>query len=155
MFARILQFGSAGVEFFFVLSCFIISYAHRADIGRPAALPSFVWRRAIRIYPAYWMVFLGVAALVFSVPAFKEGLPQGGIVWIKSLLLVPQDPIVVGGTGAPLIIVAWSLRYELVFYVAFGLFIISLLVGLAVSGPPQSGGLRVPARQTSPLFLSA
>jgi peptidoglycan/LPS O-acetylase OafA/YrhL len=41
------------------------------------------------------------------------------IVLLKSLLLLPQDSKVVGGTGAPVLIVAWSLQYEIIFYATF------------------------------------
>lgn len=50
---RLFRFGSAGVEFFFVLSGFIIMYAHQKDIGRPDALAYYARRRAVRIYPSY------------------------------------------------------------------------------------------------------
>ena len=44
-------FGGSGVDFFFVLSGFIILFAHRADIGQKKKLKNFVIKRAIRVYP--------------------------------------------------------------------------------------------------------
>ena len=49
--------GWFGVNFFFVLSGFIIFFAHAKDIGRPGRLTAYLWRRFSRVYPAYW-VFL-------------------------------------------------------------------------------------------------
>ncbi|NBQ54213.1 MAG: acyltransferase, partial [Proteobacteria bacterium] len=54
-----------GVDFFFVLSGFIILHAHMDDIGRPARLGRYLWRRAVRVYPIYWICLtLSVGALV-------------------------------------------------------------------------------------------
>jgi exopolysaccharide production protein ExoZ len=64
-------------------------------------------------------------------PAFREAIPQEISVLANALLLVPQDPQVLGGTGAPVIIVAWSMQYELVFYILFGIFIFNARVGAA------------------------
>ncbi len=44
-------FGHAGVDFFFVLSGFIIMHAHATDIGKPERLSRYLWRRVTRIYP--------------------------------------------------------------------------------------------------------
>jgi len=59
------QFGHAGVDFFFVLSGFIIFFVHGKDIGKPSRLPHYVWRRFIRIYPVYWAVTLISIVLAF------------------------------------------------------------------------------------------
>lgn len=122
-----LPFGHAGVDFFFVLSGFIITTAHRDDVGRPARLGRFLWKRFVRIYPIYWVVFLAAFAgawriVDLSVPAF-----------VHALLLTP--------TGvAPVISVAWSLQWEVIFYLLFGALIlhpvlaVAALAGLLFSG---------------------
>jgi peptidoglycan/LPS O-acetylase OafA/YrhL len=46
-------FGESGVDFFFVLSGFIIFYVHGDDLGRPDRLGRYLWRRFSRIYPIY------------------------------------------------------------------------------------------------------
>jgi exopolysaccharide production protein ExoZ len=56
-FAIPFKFGSAGVEFFFVLSGFIIFAAHRNDISKPRRLTNYISKRVIRIYPTYWIIF--------------------------------------------------------------------------------------------------
>jgi peptidoglycan/LPS O-acetylase OafA/YrhL len=119
-FKRAFCFGDSGVEFFFVLSGFIITWVHRDDFGKPAALPAYISKRLIRIYPTYWVVFLSVFLLAWVSPALRAGLPNTSGVLLRSLLLVPQDPAVIGGTGAPVLIVAWTLQYEMVFYIIAG-----------------------------------
>ena len=114
----LLWFGYSGVDLFFVLSGFIIATTCRADLGRIAKLPRYLFRRAWRIYPTYW------AALILAAIFFEATSPEPLIraEWTTevtdTLLLLPQ-PIV------PRIVpVAWTLSYELMFYAAFGLLFI-------------------------------
>ena len=117
--------GEAGVAFFFVLSGFIITYIHAADFNHPERLFSYVRKRATRIYPTYWVIFTAVLLAAVSAPSLRGNLPPDVATFIKALLLLPQDKAVLGGTGAPVLDVAWSLQYELVFYAAFGVAIVS------------------------------
>lgn len=111
--------GRAGVEFFFVLSGFIITTAHWNDIGKPGRIGRFAWKRFVRIYPTYWVVFLITLAGAYKL------LGLSGAEIAKAMLLLPT------GT-APVISVAWSLQWELMFYILFGALILSpiLAVGL-------------------------
>jgi exopolysaccharide production protein ExoZ len=124
--------GSAGVAFFFVLSGFIIVLIHRQDFGRPAQLWSYLRKRLVRIYPTYLLIFGAVYGAGLLVPSFRDAMPTDVGVLVESLLLVPQDPAVVGGTGAPVIVVAWSLQYELVFYAMVALAIVHPLLCAAI-----------------------
>lgn len=130
------SFGSAGVEFFFVLSGFIIFTAHRKDLFQPKKLGSYLKKRFARIYPAYWIIFMGVFLMTMASSTLRSALPEDPIVILKSLLLYPQDKNVVGGSGAPIIIVAWTLQYEMFFYLTFALLIVSrslaILAGLSL-----------------------
>jgi hypothetical protein len=69
------RWGDAGVEFFFVLSGFIITSAHAGDISRPSRLIPYLQRRAIRIYPPYWIVFALVFLLALPFSATRATLP--------------------------------------------------------------------------------
>ncbi len=97
--------GQLGVQYFFVLSGFVMASAHHADFGHIRAVPKFWWRRACRIYPAYWL------ALIVPLVCLAPNL---GPMQLASMALL--NP---GHTGE-LIPAAWSLRYELAFYIMFG-----------------------------------
>jgi exopolysaccharide production protein ExoZ len=114
-FGNSLGFGHAGVDFFFVLSGFIIMHAHTADIGRPERLYRYMWRRVTRIYPVYWIVTLIQAIRAFFSADSAIRLAPSHIV--HSLLLLPE-------TTEPLVGVGWTLRSEMVFYLVFALAIL-------------------------------
>ena len=117
-------FGHAGVDFFFVLSGFIIFHVHGADLGQPAALRRYAARRAARIYPAYW----AATAAVLAAAAMSHGpaaLPGPGAL-LSALLLAP-------GASPPLG-VAWTLVHEAEFYLVFGLAVWDRRLGLLAAG---------------------
>ena len=120
-------FGIFGVDFFFVLSGFIIMYAHFDD-GHTANLAKrYAFKRLARIYPAYWPVGLAMIVLYALMPGLSA---SGGreISYVSSVLLLPAN-------GAPALSVAWTLVHELIFYGVFLLFYLSrrfLFGGLAV-----------------------
>ena len=126
-------FGDSGVEFFFVLSGFIITWAHFGEFGKPAGLLRYLRKRAVRIYPPYWIIFGMVYLLAQLSPALRSTVPHDYPALLKSLALLPQDPLVVGGNGSPVLIVAWSLQYEICFYALMGVFIVSRSLGALIS----------------------
>ncbi len=131
------QFGHAGVDLFFVISGFIITYVHHDDIGSPHRLGRYIARRFQRIYPLYW---IATAATLFLELAAGHGLPSISHV-LNSLSLQPF-------AGEPILGVAWTLQYEVTFYIVFGLAIwnrnlgfvlgviwLALIGTVAVAGP--------------------
>lgn len=132
-FDGLFAWGDAGVDFFFVLSGFLITTVHRDDFSRPRALPRYLFKRVVRIYPTYWIVCAAVCLSALAVPALRDALPSDPLVYAKALALWPQDPDVVGGTGSPILFVAWSLQYELMFYAVIAAFIVGRGVGVVVA----------------------
>jgi len=98
--------GPLGVAYFFVLSGFVMASNHAQDFGRLTAMPQFLWRRACRIYPMFWL------AMIFPIYCQFAVLKPEGIAQLLSLI-----PI---GT-AELLPPAWTLRYEVAFYLVFSL----------------------------------
>lgn len=127
------SFGHAGVEFFFVLSGFIITFVHWKDFGSPSRLPHYLKKRALRIYPAYWLVFAVVYFI--AIHAVTRPLAMTPEHLLDTLALLPQaspDPIV--GTTAQVLTVAWTLQYEVLFYILMAVFIVSRPAGALLAG---------------------
>ena len=129
-FGDFFHFGMAGVDFFFVLSGFIIGHVHGADVGHPERLGEYFWKRLSRVYPTYWAAMLPLIPVFFLFPHFGGGYERDPFVIARSILLLPdfaiQQQLVLG--------VAWSLTFELPFYLLFATFIVSRRLGLAVFG---------------------
>jgi len=108
--------GGFGVDFFFVLSGFIIAYIHGRDVGQSPRLGSYLRKRVARIYPPYWAVLAFIVPVYFLNPSFGEGTETQPGRLLSSILLTPHPE-------APVLPVAWSLRHEVLFYAAFALLI--------------------------------
>jgi exopolysaccharide production protein ExoZ len=117
----VFQFGHAGVDLFFVISGFIILFVHYGDIGRPGRLSRYVGRRFTRIMPTYW-VALGLT-IVLSLGGGHGLPPLFDLTWSATLLPSHDEP---------LLGVAWTLQYEIVFYAVFCLLIINRTLGISV-----------------------
>jgi exopolysaccharide production protein ExoZ len=125
-FGHFFEFGGAGVDFFFVLSGFIITHVHARDVGHPKQLGAYLWKRLTRIYPTYWAALLPLLPVFFLVPAFGTGRDRDPWNIVCSILLIPQS------AGGPILGVAWSLCYEVFFYSLFAILIVSRRWGIAV-----------------------
>jgi exopolysaccharide production protein ExoZ len=131
-FALPFAWGDAGVEFFFVLSGYLITSIHRRDFGQPRRLGRYITKRTVRIYPTYWIVCFVVTLAAVAFPTLRQALPSHVDTYLAGLTLVPLDPAVVGGTGSPILFVAWSLQYEMVFYAIVAVAILNRWAGYAV-----------------------
>jgi peptidoglycan/LPS O-acetylase OafA/YrhL len=116
------QLGSIGVDVFFVISGFIMSYisAPYAEARQPPS--DFLIRRLLRIYPMY--LFATVVTLAFlAAPAIRHGgaLPANfsGSRLVTSLAFIPSFDQ--GGEVQPIVGVGWTLSYEMYFYLALTL----------------------------------
>lgn len=105
-----------GVDFFFVLSGFIIAWVHWGDIGQPGRLRRYARNRFLRIYPPYWGILLPLCFLYFLFPNAGTPSQHDPVNVVFSVLLAPYpDPPILG--------VAWTLVHEMIFYAVFGLMI--------------------------------
>jgi len=101
-----LKIGAFGVDLFFVLSGFII--AHSAS----QRSRHFLAHRLIRVIPPYWIAT--TLAVLFTLPKLPASAAAGW--FLQSLFYLPGP----GGRPA-LIFVAWTLVYELAFYLLYWL----------------------------------
>jgi len=111
--------GDKGVDLFFVLSGFIITYVHSSDIGRPERFANYAFNRLSRIYPAVW-IMTAFALLVYAAGFGGADKAAKLSAWniIASALLLPQH-------ADALVNVTWTLKYELCFYAVFSLLLFS------------------------------
>ncbi len=113
--------GYAGVEIFFVLSGFIMVLVHRHQFGQPQHARAFMTRRIERIYPFFWVILTIVIAGRFA----TEGVLPSANEALRAVFLWPS-------AGEPIIEVAWSLTFEMMFYIVFSLLLLNLRLGFAV-----------------------
>lgn len=105
------RFGMVGVDLFFVLSGFIMTSMSVGKFGRGGEASRFLTRRFLRIYPVYWAWCLPILAVFLMFPGMvnsSHGRPD----LLRSFLLLPQHNL-------PLLLVAWTLVYEVFFYLVF------------------------------------
>ncbi len=117
--------GDAGVQFFFVLSGFIIYHVHRSDMGRSGRARRYLLKRIIRIYPIYILVTLVLTPFWAFIPAFGAAYHKELSSFIYSILLIPQSHL-------PNLGVAWTLTHEVMFYLLFALLIVNRRIGSLV-----------------------
>jgi len=118
--------GNLGVDFFFVLSGFIILFAHHKDMGSPQAWAPYLYKRFVRVFPIYWLysaVFVLLLALGFGTDA---RLPASAIDWLTSITLIRFS------SAPPPLEPAWTLFHEIAFYVTFSVLILSKRIGVMV-----------------------
>lgn len=144
-FGGLFQNFNVGVDFFFVLSGFIITWVHWRDIGVPERLGLYAWRRFVRVFPPYWGVVIPLIILYQLIPSAGLDSQRDPINIVFSLTLLPY-PL------APVLGVAWTLVREILFYTIFGLAILMggrwlwllPLWGIAIVAAQFSGELTYP-----------
>jgi peptidoglycan/LPS O-acetylase OafA/YrhL len=109
--------GFLGVDFFFVLSGFIILSSHFDDEKSVASMRGYGIKRFVRIFPPYWPVSIALLISYLLLPNLSQG-DRSGFSLLSSLLLLPD-------AQPPALSVAWTLIHEVLFYLIFCLFFIS------------------------------
>lgn len=118
---KIHALGNTGVDLFFVLSGYLI---YGTLIARPHDFFRFMTQRVERIYPAFVAVFVLYVALSFVFPSESKiptDLSNGLLYLLANFLLLPGIVSI-----EPMITVAWSLSYEMFFYLVMPLVVAGL-----------------------------
>ncbi len=114
---RIDHVGAAGVDLFFVISGFVMAMI----VARPGAFDGreFWIRRVARVVPAYWVITLVVFVLAWSMPSLFNSTTADLSTLLASLAFIALDHG--DGSTAPLLVVGWTLNYEIFFYAVVAL----------------------------------
>lgn len=123
-FYRLDDFGAIGVDLFFVISGFIISYVAGHYVGYKDG-GSFLKKRFLRINPVYYLA----SAIHFTVLCFigsEYGLDVLLIRFLNSFTIIPLFDIQVR-PFIPILNVGWSLSMEWIFYL---IFFVSIILGI-------------------------
>ncbi|MBV8913037.1 MAG: acyltransferase, partial [Acetobacteraceae bacterium] len=126
--AALHNYGNVGVELFFTLSGFLI---YGTLVRHAPPFGSFMARRIQRIYPAYLAVLLFALALsvfgpgtrLLANPVHAIPLVLANVALLPGLFPIP-----------PIVAVAWSLSYELFFYVAIAAVVLGAGLGVRSRG---------------------
>lgn len=126
---RLLQFGGAGADIFFVISGFIMMITQSAPAGHFSA-QTFLWRRLVRIAPLYWILTAAAFGLAFLASGAVNA-EYSATKFILSMLFMPysENPIDMSAQAylAYVLPIAWTLTFEWLFYLVFAM---ALALGL-------------------------
>ncbi|MEP7210318.1 MAG: acyltransferase [Alphaproteobacteria bacterium] len=140
--------GAYGVDVFFVISGFIMSYttaqAHQRSPGR------FMFKRLARIVPLYWTMTLAIFVFATLAPHAFHAVTSSTAELLKSLFFFPYERT--DGEVKPILFVGWTLNYEMFFYAVFAVSLlisrrfylvitIAAIAGLSALGPFVHGGI--------------
>jgi peptidoglycan/LPS O-acetylase OafA/YrhL len=120
--APIINRARLGVDIFFILSGFILTHVYLTE-DRPPSYRSFITARFARVYPAHFIILIGVLALVLgaSLVGLQINYANFSILeFLKSLFLIHAwfpTPHMANWNGP-----SWSLSAEWFVYVCFPAF---------------------------------
>lgn len=109
----IIFFGASGVDLFFVITAFIMSYiSDKKDNGLKPL--EFFGSRLLRIYPIYLLTLIPFLLVFLLFPKIVNTHSEAPSI-LKSITLLPFL------NGGSLNMVAWTLSYEFYFYLIFSI----------------------------------
>ena len=110
---KLFNLGYLGVDYFFVLSGFIIAHSTRVLKPNAEGAKKYFYSRCVRIYVPYIPISLLMMAVLTWMPSVSSGV-HDNFSWVASLFLLPS-------TSEPALLLAWTLQHEVVFYFIFGI----------------------------------
>jgi exopolysaccharide production protein ExoZ len=105
-----IQRGHFGVDLFFVISGFIMTYVTEQTFQK------FLLKRVVRVVPLYWLGTIGVFVIAIAAPGVLNTATDSAADLLRSLFFIPYFN---GRTVEPLLRLGWTLNYEMFFYLLF------------------------------------
>ncbi len=115
------NFGSFGVDIFFVLSGFVIALV----VSSKQSATVFAISRLTRIVPLYWLLTTLLLFLIYFKPQYVHETTVASatfINYLKSLFFIPYYS---ADELKPMLRLGWTLNYEMLFYICVWISIIS------------------------------
>ncbi|TCP85249.1 peptidoglycan/LPS O-acetylase OafA/YrhL [Rhizobium sp. PP-CC-2G-626] len=103
--------GKSGVDIFFVVSGLVMVITSYSRFGQQSSARDFAIARVARIYPPYWVLTILLTLYWLHNPGGVNA-DHGGVDIVASFTLLPSHSF-------PLVPVAWTLSYEMMFYAVF------------------------------------
>jgi peptidoglycan/LPS O-acetylase OafA/YrhL len=110
---QLFHLGYFGVDYFFVLSGFIIAHSTRSLPMNKKGARGYLLSRALRIYVPYLPISIVMIAMLSLLPSVSMAAREGFSI-MGSLFLLPSN-------SPTAVTVAWTLQYEVIFYLLFGI----------------------------------
>ncbi|MDE2013812.1 MAG: acyltransferase [Alphaproteobacteria bacterium] len=116
---RLFDSGFLAVDFFFVLSGFVLAHAYERRFQAGMGVGQFAVVRIIRLYPLYALATLADGAFFVGLAIVHEGYHNEGAVNLVhtialSLLFIPSPSFLLPQALYPLDGPAWSIRFEMI-----------------------------------------
>lgn len=119
--------GWLAVDFFFILSGFVIAHSYEQKLLSGMSLYSFLKIRLIRLYPLYFLVI--IFALILSLYGYTDYKVNSYLAYIFQALLLPTPSNLQVSTAAPLFplnLPAWSIYLELAVNLLYAVLVVHL-----------------------------
>jgi exopolysaccharide production protein ExoZ len=114
IFSKIGNWGASGVDIFFVISGFIMMHV---QLNNPKKMLMFFLSRLNRIVPIYWLLSILILLVYLAFPEIFRNFTLN-FKWVFSSFFFVSQLI----TGDfPIIAIGWTLEWEMLFYLTFGL----------------------------------
>jgi exopolysaccharide production protein ExoZ len=151
------ELGQAGVDLFFVVSGFVITYSAERFYTRRSAWKEFIRHRIARVVPLYWLVTAAVLGhAVLTHPSLESAGFSAGQVAASFAFFPWPSPT---GAMLPVVPLGWSLNFEMFFYALFACALmlpraaaVAAVSGLILAGVALNATVGLPTRALAYAF---